>query len=54
MSYLDEVDAKIVEIFDRGLDDEKLYGEIKTLFHQELIQSFKNGIEVGRAFLINS
>lgn len=48
MSYLDEVDVKIDEIFSQDLKKEQLYSQIRNLFHEELKQSFKNGMEVGR------
>ena len=48
MSYLDEVDQKIDEIFNSRLTEDRLYSKIKTLIHEELIRSFKNGMEIGR------
>lgn len=48
MSYLEEVDAKIDEIFNSRLTEDRLYSKVKTLFQDELKRSFKNGIEVGQ------
>jgi len=47
MNYLDEAKKKVEKIFKQELSMKDTITAIQELFEKELVESFKNGIEVG-------
>ena len=48
MSYLQEATEKVEKIFAQELTQKETIAAIQELFEKELVDSFKNGIEVGK------
>jgi len=48
MSYLEEAKEKVEKIFAQELSEKDTIAAIQELFEKELVDSFKNGIEVGK------
>ena len=48
MSYLDKVKDKVEKIFKQELSMKSTIAAVQNLFEKELVDSFKNGIEVGK------
>jgi len=48
MSYLQEAKEKVEKIFEQELSEKDTIAAIQELFEKELVDSFKNGIEVGK------
>jgi len=48
MSYLESAKEKVEKIFAQELSEKDTIAAIQELFEKELVDSFKNGIEVGK------